>query len=350
MKQHRPIRQILTLSIIVTVYNGEDTLKKCLHSIYKQTIDNYELICVDDGSTDRSLEILKQEARKNTKVRVIHQDNKGVWFARKRGIQEASGEWIGFVDCDDTIQENMYQEMLSASEQDKDIGMVVCGFHKVDAQTGLIYASQMTGFGKQVMDARGNQGFLAAVNPAVWNKIFRLDDVKHAIVLDKAPRIMEDLIFVCSILPLFRKIAFTDQTFYQYHNRKNSVTKTIGYSDIICVKEAVADLKDFWHAQYQDYTLLELLVFFHLGIAMTINYNQDEGRNSMQIWKDLTRYLDHYFPFWKKNPYLTFSYCRHYRMMWKLYLASRIFQTPAFPVIVSLYHILEYRLKIDLKW
>ena len=350
MKKYRPDGQTLKLSIIVTVYNGENTLRKCLNSIYRQTFDNYELICVDDGSTDHSLEILRQEARKNTKVKVVHQNNEGVWFARKKGILEASGEWIGFVDCDDMVEENMYREMLLVSKQDKDIGMVVCGFHKVDARTGRIYTSQMTSFGKRVMDARGNQGFLAAINPSMCNKIFRLDDVKHAIELDKAPRIMEDLIFISSILPLFQKVAFTDQTFYLYYNQRKSATKTIGYQDILCAKEAVADLTVFWNVRYQNHTLLELLILLHLGIAMTMNYNQDEGKNRMQIWKELLDYLDSQFPFWKKNPYLTFSYCKHYRIMWKFYLTSLIFHTPAFPVVASLYHILEHRLKIDLKW
>lgn len=307
MGKHRPGGQTPTLSIVVTVYNGENTLEKCLYSIYRQTFDNYELICVDDGSTDQSLEILKREASINAKIKVIHQNNAGVWFARKRGIQEAAGEWVGFVDCDDTVEEDMYQKMLLISKQDKDIGMVVCGFHKVDAQTSQIYATQMTSFGKQTIDTRGNQGFLAAVNPAMWNKIFRLEDVKHAIELDKAPRIMEDLIFISSILPVFRKVAFTDQTFYQYYNHKNSATKTIGYQDILSAKEALVTLRDFWNDKYQDHTLLELLVFLHLGIAMTINYNQPEGRNRVLIWKEIIGYLDREFPLWKQNKYLTFQ-------------------------------------------
>lgn len=343
---HTPV-----LSIIVTVYNGEETLQKCLRSIYRQTFQRYEIICVDDGSTDRSLEILKQEAQKNTKVKVIHQSNRGAWFARKRGIREATGEWIGFVDCDDTIEKEMYRQMLLISKQHQDIDMVVCGFQKVDAQTGRIYARQMTGFGKQVIDtADDNLGFLVTVNPSMCNKIFRLHVVKHAIALEKAPRIMEDLIFISSILPLLKKVAFTDQTFYQYYNHKNSVTKTIGYQDILCAKEALSALKVFWDNRYQDHALLELLALLHLGIAMTINYNQKEGKNNMEIWKEVTRYLDCQFPCWNKNPYLKFGYCRRYRFMWKFYLASLCFRTPVFPAAVGLYHVIERKWRLDLKW
>lgn len=339
------------LSIVVTVYNGADVLKKCLDSLYAQTYENLEILCVDDGSSDQSLKILEQEACAHPKVRVIHQSNQGAWFARKTGLREASGKWIGFVDCDDTVDENMYQEMISLGEQEPDIDLVVCAFHKVDEETGEIYAKQMSGFGNGVRDAgKRNRGFLAAVNPSMCNKIFRLRCAQKAMDLAKAPRIMEDFIFIASIMPLFRKVAFTEQAFYQYYNRKDSVTKTIGCRDIKEAKEAMLLLKDYWNDRYKDHVLLDLLAFLHLGIAITINYNQKEGISLKHIWQDSAKFLDTCFPLWKRNQYLTVRYCRKNKMMWKIYLTGRIFGTPAYPVLVRLYQYLSDRLGIDMKW
>lgn len=339
------------LSIVVTIYNGAHTLMKCLNSLYAQTLKNYEIICVDDGSTDASLALLKQEAMKNQKVKVIHQSNQGVWFARKAGIREAAGKWIGFVDCDDTVEDCMYQEMVSLGEQEEDIDMVVCGFQKVDAKTDETYARQMTGFGAQVRDVKVcGRGFLSVVNPSMCNKIFRLECTQKAIELVKAPRIMEDFIFVASILPLFRKVAFTGNAFYRYYDWNNSATKRIGHEDMIQAKEALECLEEFWHSKYKDHALLDLLVLLHLGIAFTINYNQEDGKKLKSIWKETIDFLDVNFPMWRRNKYLTVRCCVRDQQMWKLFFAGHIYQTPAYPMAVRLYQNLSKRLNIDMKW
>lgn len=341
---------MVKLSIVVTVYNGENTLNKCLDSLYQQTFQDFEIICVDDGSTDRSLQLLEREALNNSKVKVIHQNNQGVWFARKKGIEVASGKWIGFVDCDDTVVEKMYAKMISIGESTGDIDMVVCGFNKIDTETEKIYAKQMTSFGKSIRETRNNKGFLAVVNPSMCNKIFKHKICEKAINLEKAPRIMEDLIFTASILPLIRKVAFTDETLYQYYNQKNSVTKTIGYKDIEKAEDALISLKNFGITQNMDVDLLNLIAFLHLGVAMTINYNQLEGKSLRKIWKEIMDYLNTYFPMWCTNRYMTFSYCKENKEMWRLYLVRLIYKTYIYMIAVKIYHFFIYKLKIDIKW
>ena len=105
------------ISIIVPVYKAEKFLYKCVDSILKQTEQNFELLLVDDGSPDHSGAICDAYAQKDSRVRVIHQENGGVSLARSRGIQEAQGEYLGFVDSDDWIAENMYEQMLSEAER-----------------------------------------------------------------------------------------------------------------------------------------------------------------------------------------------------------------------------------------
>jgi glycosyltransferase involved in cell wall biosynthesis len=99
------------ISVVVPVYNAERYLEPCLNSILSQTYKNLEILCVNDGSTDGSPEILKRIAATDPRVIVLDQENAGVSAARNRGIDAAHGEWITFVDSDDALDERMYQTL-----------------------------------------------------------------------------------------------------------------------------------------------------------------------------------------------------------------------------------------------
>ena len=103
------------LSVIVPVYNVETFLPACIDSILSQTFRDLELILIDDGSPDACGRICDKYAEKDTRVRVIHQENRGVSAARNAGLQIASGEYIGFVDPDDWITPEMYAMLLEPS-------------------------------------------------------------------------------------------------------------------------------------------------------------------------------------------------------------------------------------------
>ena len=101
------------LSVIVPIYNAEKTLCKCIDSIINQQYPNIEIILIDDGSSDRSLEICKEYAARNESIVVYHKDNEGLVAARKNGVSIANGEYIGFVDSDDFIDPDMYSTLMS---------------------------------------------------------------------------------------------------------------------------------------------------------------------------------------------------------------------------------------------
>lgn len=112
------------VSIVVPIYNVEAYLSRCLDSILSQTLQDIEVIAVNDGSTDASGEILDQYASKDTRIIVIHKKNGGVSAARNDGIQLVKGEYIGFVDPDDWIDHDMYEALYhSAVEEKADIVM-----------------------------------------------------------------------------------------------------------------------------------------------------------------------------------------------------------------------------------
>ena len=101
------------ISIIVPVYNAEKYLSRCIDSILRQTFADFELILVNDGSSDKSKEICEKYLESDPRIKLINQENSGVSAARNTGLDNASGEYIGFVDSDDFIEKNMYEELYN---------------------------------------------------------------------------------------------------------------------------------------------------------------------------------------------------------------------------------------------
>src|SRR5699024_896925 len=120
------MKQNNLVSVIVPVYNAEPYLYKCVNSILNQTFDQVEIILINDGSTDNSVEICHTLATNDSRINVINQHNQGPSAARNRGIEEASGEFIQFVDADDVIEETMTEKLVEAIGIINDL--VLCGY------------------------------------------------------------------------------------------------------------------------------------------------------------------------------------------------------------------------------
>ena len=105
------------ISVIIPVYNVERFLKKCLESVINQTLSDLEIICINDGSTDKSLSILNSFAQKDNRIIVINQDNQGQSCARNAGLSIATGKYIGFVDSDDWIDLDFYEKLYNTAKK-----------------------------------------------------------------------------------------------------------------------------------------------------------------------------------------------------------------------------------------
>ena len=129
------------VSIIVPVYNAEDYIKKCIGSICTQSVSELQIILVDDGSTDNSLEICRQLQKNDNRIEVFHQENQGASAARNKGMQLANAEWVMFVDSDDWLEENAVQTLCEeASHADSDIimGMIVNNYSFSDEDAAVM--------------------------------------------------------------------------------------------------------------------------------------------------------------------------------------------------------------------
>ena len=172
-----------TISIIVLVYNIEQYLSKCLDSIVNQTYRNLEIIIIDDGSTDSSKEICDIYAKRDERIKVIHQKNSGPGVARKVGVRNATGKYIGFVDGDDYIDKNMYINLMDSVL--KTGADVVHTSHYNDVR-GSIY--KVNGFNALIDTEneknkliRGILGLEVGIEPSIWSKLFKTELIKKVL-------------------------------------------------------------------------------------------------------------------------------------------------------------------------
>ena len=130
----------IAVSVIVPVYNVEAYLEKCLNSIIEQSLQNIEIIAVNDGSTDGSDEILNRLSAKTEKLKVINQENQGLSAARNAGINAANGQFVAFVDGDDFISSTMLEKMYGKAVR-KNLDIVWCRYQQIDQDGSVVYVS-----------------------------------------------------------------------------------------------------------------------------------------------------------------------------------------------------------------
>ena len=214
------------ISVVVPVYNLENYLEKTLNSICRQTYPNLEIIVVNDGSSDDTGAVADGCASRDFRIKVIHKENGGVTSARLRGIAEASGDWIGFVDGDDYIEPNMYERLLeNALKYKADISH--CGYqmvfpNRVDYyyNTGRVVLQDRTSGLKDLLTG-------AFVEPGLCNKLYRRDLFQNLEQhMNTTIRINEDLLMNYWLFKAAHNAVFEDVCPYHYLVRKGSAANS----------------------------------------------------------------------------------------------------------------------------
>lgn len=220
----------VTLSIIVPVYNVKQYLSKCVESISNQTFTDFELILVDDGSTDGCGELCDIYKNKDSRIKVIHQMNQGLSAARNAGIKIASGEYLGFSDSDDWLEPEMYEHLVKAVTQN-DADMAICRIQRITSEGRIV---DVTGYNWEfVMDKyEATKEILRDdIMPSyAVNKIYRrelFNGVEYPL-----NRYFEDTSTTYKLIYKTRKVAVSSYIGYNYLVNENSLcnNKTIDYS------------------------------------------------------------------------------------------------------------------------
>lgn len=211
------------LSVIIPVYNVEKYLKKSVESVLNQTLKEIEIILVDDGSTDNSGKICDEISTIDKRVKVFHKENGGVSSARNYGIKKCSGEYIYFMDSDDTADSTMLEKMMNSVKKNSDVELVICGY-KLLSNRILQHSIP----GEIVNDIYYSSDFIeklicnSLLNP-LWNKLFLKSKIGY---FDETKSMGEDLLFVINYLNGIRKVEFIDETLYEYVKREGAATST----------------------------------------------------------------------------------------------------------------------------
>lgn len=234
------------VSIIIPVYNAEGNICRCLDSLLKQSLSNIEIIAVNDGSKDRSLNLLNQYMNKDERIVVIDQENSGVSSARNTGISVSRGEYIGFVDSDDWVDIDMYEELYNLAV-DNQADMVMCSYirefgnhskekifnlpekvHYCQEEVHLKLLRRLIG---PINEEIANPEFLDAWG-TVWSKIYRKEIIKkNGIGFTDLKEIgtNEDLLFNIYASYYSNSFIFINRPFYHYW-RNNDTSFTSGYN------------------------------------------------------------------------------------------------------------------------
>ena len=197
------------ISVVVPVYNIAEDLPRCLDSILAQNYPSIEIITVDDGSSDPSGKVLDEYAQIHANIRVIHKENGGVTSARLRGVAEASGEWIGFVDGDDEIEPDMYERLLrNALEYDVEISH--CGY-QMCFPDGRVNYFHNTGILEKQDKATALRELLSGnkIEPGLCNKLFH-KSLFDGLVMPLDIRINEDLLMNFYLFSQVKQTVFDD--------------------------------------------------------------------------------------------------------------------------------------------
>ena len=213
------------ISVIVPVYNAAPFLPRCLDSIIHQTYSNLEIICVNDGATDNSADILDEYASRDARIKVIHQENAGVSVARNRGLDAANGEIIGFCDADDTYEADALSYIAAIYEQEV-CDIVVTGLRTVDAQGNA--TPRHIGL-TEMCNARILQERMLYddyIMGSVWNKFFKREIIADS-SFDGELTHCEDMHFVSLVLQRYpeAKVLISSKITYNYIVNDASATR-----------------------------------------------------------------------------------------------------------------------------
>lgn len=246
------------VSIIVPVYNVENYLTKCLDSLVKQSLSDIEIIVVNDGSKDNSEKIIKEFAQKYPeKIKAFTKENGGLSDARNFGIDRATGDYIGFVDSDDYVTENMFEEMLLLAEKHH-AKMVICNIQKVDENGKIVQKlTQLPNMPEKIV-LENNFSVFSDISYFACNKLFKKELFNQKRF--KKGVHFEDIQLIPQLLLECDTVVQTQNFHYQYLERTDSITKTHTEKGLDMLK-AVSDVEQAFSKSSYSHKTIELKNF-----------------------------------------------------------------------------------------
>ena len=309
----------LKISVIVPAYNAEKFIDTTIEDLRNQTYSNLEIIIVNDGSTDHTLDICENKAKLDNRIRVITKENGGAPSARNAGLSVALGDYVGFMDADDRMDPEMY-EFLAKTAEENNSDMVVCSYKEEYSDNFNIIEHHDPNY--NVTFFKGRSECLKAIDnnknmltTFTWNKVFRRSLIGE-LRFTEDMRIMDDILFVYGFVSKANSIQKIDVPCYHYKCVMTSLTKASYTSKYFRDFERIEELIKWSELEAPECSnrLKQRYLYWNAKSLETMirNYNADDYRcirNNIRKYKSLIKTL----PSWEKY-YVSFA-----EMAWPLY-------------------------------
>lgn len=295
------------VSIIVPVYNVEKYIEKCLNSLVNQTLEDIEIIVVNDGSPDNSQKIIDEfESKYPNKIKKIIKENGGQGSARNEGLKIATGEYIGYVDSDDYVKNNMYEKMYeSAILNDSDI--VIVGNY-VLTEDGRIIKEEIFRCNRKLTSIEKNKEILFD-NVGPCNKIYKTSFLKQLNMQFRCKKWYEDFDFIVKVLLSAKSISIIEEPLYYYLLREGSTMNNSNVERNLEILEAMDEIIEFcrnnniFEKYYSEVEYLAVLHIYIPTIVRIIRANADKKIKKEAV-NSIIIYMNKTFKNYKENKYI----------------------------------------------
>jgi len=304
------------VTIIIPCYNVEDKIKRCIDSIKNQTFTEYRVLLIDDGSTDKTAEMILTEIKDNNKFTYIYKNNGGQASARNLGLAKAKTEWVTFIDSDDYVK-NEYLEKLMANIDNNDL--VACAFER-------IYEN------KKTLNTVTEEELSLSKYPAVWGKLFKKSKIIENNIYFPEGLWYEDLEFFTKYMITVKEFTVINQPLYYYIQNNNSTMHTYSNKifDIYIIKD---NLQKFCNNRVKDNADIEYILIYHILIGTIFRASFLKNFKKQTI-AEIVQVVSNDYPNWYQNKHINnqmgFAYRSYLKCLNKgyynfIYITIKIF-------------------------
>lgn len=290
----------MKLSVIVPMYNVSAYVRECLDSLVCQTLQDMEVIMVDDGCTDDTPSIAQEYANYNMNFHLIHKKNGGLSDARNYGMKFAKGEYIGFLDSDDFVEPTLYEKMIKKAEEGNEIVVTdieyYYAFHPEKCYV-------MKGLSTWETDSIQKKALLSPM--FAWNKIYKASLFKENELLFPVGTWYEDIPVTTILFAKASHIGYLEECLMHYRQREDSIMSSVGsirIKEIFNVMDLVRTTFEKHHLYEAYHDELEYLHIEHLRLYGMFRFIRSPYWN--ECYTESKKVMRKYFPHWKKNKYI----------------------------------------------
>ncbi len=293
------------ISIIIPAYHVEKYIEGCFKSIHYQTFTDFEVIAINDGSTDGTLQKLREWEQKDERIRVIDKVNEGVGVTRNLGLSLAKSPYVIFIDPDDSLHPQMLEKLYDVITKYQ-APLAICGYYDCFEDSSNQYEILMPTAKEELIEMTKQKDFIFNVNPAPWNKLIsRKLLIQHDLAFPTDYR-SEDLAFTLMMLSHCNQVAVVNEPLYYYlANRTNNVSSTYDeriLHTITALKAIMAYYRE--QNQFENYKQeLEMIAINQVLYELQkVIYIKDKSL-AMKLIEAFYQYLESEFCSWQANPY-----------------------------------------------